>query len=187
MLAFSSTHCCLSTASQSIIILLENDANVHVLMQNSQETQENDHIVGCILSDSIECRVFKRRPSPILSPSRAWAAINDTKVATRPRIYRTGWVINLNDSQNNIYNCGRETETDVLDWVFMSFTNVTKMEFTFNIWVVINLLPSQSVQLILFLEDGSDEYPSDFWGVEWLEVSSLHSRIIEIFRTFKMI
>lgn len=43
------------------------------------------------------------------------------------------------------------------------------------------------MQLILFLEDGSDEYLSDFWGVEWLEVSSLHSRIIEIFHTFKMI
>lgn len=71
MLAFSSTHCCMSTVLQGLIILLENDANVHVLMQNSQETQENDHIVGCILSDSIECCVFKRRPSPILSPSRA--------------------------------------------------------------------------------------------------------------------
>lgn len=46
----------------------------------------------------------------------------------------------------------------------MSFTDVTKMEFTFNIWVVINLLPSQSMQLILFLEDGSDEYLSDFLG-----------------------
>lgn len=154
MLAFSSTHCCLSTASQSIIILLENDANIYILMQNSQETQENDHIVGCILSDSIECRVFKRRPSPILSPSRAWAAINDTKVTTRPRIYRTGWVINLIYSQNNIYDCGREPETDVLDWVFMSFTNVTKMEFTFNINMGRNKLVAFTINAADFILGG---------------------------------